>query len=283
MLRSTIALALAALLAAPAHGAESYDNCTGFIDSLPATISTQGTWCLRKDLSTAMTSGNAIEVKTNNVVIDCNDFKLGGLGAGVSTLATGIAAGAGRQNITIRNCTVRGFQFGTYLFGDNHIVEQSRFDLNTLIGIRTYGDGNEIRDNVVTSTGGKPAAGGAIAVVADGEAGSDNRVLDNRIHGVSAELEGSNQLSAGIQVTGGLVRGNSITGLLPAGTPHGIRVYRSVVRDNVVMQGGASTGWGIVCLSDGGGSPTGFSHHNTVRHFASDHVNCNVADNAVEP
>lgn len=26
------------------HAAESYDSCTGFIDSIPATISTQGVW-----------------------------------------------------------------------------------------------------------------------------------------------------------------------------------------------------------------------------------------------
>jgi hypothetical protein len=66
----------------PAQAAESYDNCSGYIDSVPAVIATQGTWCLRKDLSTAQTSGNAIEIAANNVVIDCNDFKLGGLAAG---------------------------------------------------------------------------------------------------------------------------------------------------------------------------------------------------------
>ena len=35
------------LFAAGTHrvaAAEGYDNCTGFIDSLPATVTTQGTW-----------------------------------------------------------------------------------------------------------------------------------------------------------------------------------------------------------------------------------------------
>src|SRR5690348_2627551 len=41
----------------PARAAQSYDNCTGFIDSVPATVSTQGTWCLRHDANTAITSG----------------------------------------------------------------------------------------------------------------------------------------------------------------------------------------------------------------------------------
>jgi hypothetical protein len=280
MLRLTCATALLAVYASPALAAESYDNCTGYIESLPASISTQGTWCLRKDLATGMASGNAIEVKANNVVIDCNDFKIGGLAAGASTLATGIASGAGRQNIIVRNCTVRGFQFGTWLLGDNHVVEHSRFDVNTVVGIRTDGDGNEIRDNVVTSTGGRPAFGVAMAVIAQGTGG---RVLDNRIHGVSAELDGSNQLSAGLYVEDGVARGNSISGLLPTGTPHGIRLYHSVARDNIVMQAGPSTGYGIICLIDDSGQPTGFSHHNTIRHFAAPHTNCNEADNAVEP
>ena len=280
MLRSTCAATLLAVFATPALAAESYDNCTGFIDSLPASISTQGTWCLRKDLATGMTSGNAIEVKTNNVVIDCNDFKIGGLAAGVSTQAIGIYAGSGRQNITVRNCTVRGFNHGIYLSGDNHVVEHNRIDLSTLIGIRTEGDGNELRDNVVSSTGGRPAAGAAFAIYAHGTGG---RVLDNRVHGVSAELEGSNQLSAGIEVMDGLARGNSVSGLLPSGTPYGIRLYHSVARDNIVMQAGASTGFGIACLIDGGEAPTGFSHHNTIRHFAAPHVNCTEVDNAVEP
>ena len=70
-----------------AHAAQSYDNCTGFITSVPAVISTQGTWCLKQDLATAIASGNAISVNANNVTLDCNDFKLGGLAAGAGTVA----------------------------------------------------------------------------------------------------------------------------------------------------------------------------------------------------
>jgi hypothetical protein len=42
---AALVLAAAGLSASPAaRGAESYDNCTGFIDSVPATITTQGVW-----------------------------------------------------------------------------------------------------------------------------------------------------------------------------------------------------------------------------------------------
>src|SRR6185369_13051491 len=85
------------------RAAESYDNCVGFVDSVPAVIATQGTWCLRHDLSTAITAGNAITIATNNVIIDCNDFKLGDLSAGAGTQAVGVQA-TDRLNTTVRHC-----------------------------------------------------------------------------------------------------------------------------------------------------------------------------------
>src|SRR5688500_5888635 len=94
--------------------AETYQTCAGFIDALPATITTQGVWCLRKDLGTAMASGAAITIATNNVTIDCNNFKVGGLAAGAGTQAVGIQV-SGKQNATIRNCAIRGFYRGAVL------------------------------------------------------------------------------------------------------------------------------------------------------------------------
>ncbi|MDN5781750.1 MAG: hypothetical protein L0H23_06975, partial [Luteimonas sp.] len=85
-------LASALFLPTSALAAESYDNCSHFIDSVPATISSQGVWCMRKDASTAITSGNAITISANNVVIDCNHFKIGGLAAGNASDAYGILA-----------------------------------------------------------------------------------------------------------------------------------------------------------------------------------------------
>ena len=102
---------IALTLIAPAQ-AETV-NCTA-ITSLPYTISTQGVYCLTDHLSTAITTGNAITINTNNVVLDLNGFKLGGLSAGLGTQAHGIYAYQ-RQNITIKNGTVRGFFIGIYL------------------------------------------------------------------------------------------------------------------------------------------------------------------------
>jgi len=281
---ATLAAAACLLAATPARAAESYDNCTGFIDSLPATIGAQGTWCLRKDLSTGMSSGQAIAINANNVILDCNDFKIGGLAAGASTDAIGIRS-EGRQNLSVRNCTVRGFGYGVLVVGDNSTVADSRFDLNTVAGIVMNGDGNEVRGNVVSATGGRPLTGIALGISMNGDGA---RILDNRVHGVSAEPDegGLNQLSAGIGADGGVsvVVRNVVTGLAAGINAHGIRVYQGVVRDNVLAQATASPGsTGIVCLDDLGGSTTGLSDDNAIRHYATAHANCTSSGTAVDP
>src|SRR5690606_14654473 len=136
--------------------AETHDTCAGFIDSVPAVISTQGVWCLRGDVSTAQTSGSAIEIAANNVTIDCNGYKIGGLAAGSSSAANGIYA-YGRMNITVRNCNIRGFLHGISLFGSNaggHLVEDNRLDGNLYVGMDIYGDNNTVQRNQVYDTGG---------------------------------------------------------------------------------------------------------------------------------
>src|SRR6478735_8356973 len=124
-------------LSTPALAAPSYDACTGFIPSLPTTITQQGVWCLNKDLATAITTGDAIAINTNNVTIDCNGFKLGGLLAGLGTQTTGIHAN-GRSNITLRDCNIRGFAVGVSLEGSSgsgHRIERNRVEGSTFAGI----------------------------------------------------------------------------------------------------------------------------------------------------
>jgi len=107
----------------PGSGAESYDSCLGFIDALPATITTQGTGVCGKNLDTSATSGNAIEIQTNNVTIDCNGFRMRGSGAALHD-GDGIFA-AGRLNITIRHCTIRGFSVGIQVTGEAAISSRT--------------------------------------------------------------------------------------------------------------------------------------------------------------
>ena len=207
-------------------------NCTA-ITSLPYTITTQGVYCLTSDLSTGMTSGNAIEIATNNVVIDLNGHKLGGLAAGPGTYAWGISAQQ-RKNITIRNGTVRGFYTGIslqdfypYTTSQGHLIENIRADMNTYIGIDVQGLGNIIRNNQVVNTGGstwssfKSAWG--IWVFGSGARVLNNDVIETR--------EQSVYFAHGIDISyasGAVVRNNRIANSsLGTGTSYGIIVPNS--------------------------------------------------------
>ena len=236
----------------PARAAQSYDNCTGFIDSLPATITTQGTWCLRQDLSTSVISGHAITIATNNVTIDCNDFKLGGLAAGAGTLAVGIYA-ENRLNLTVRHCNIRGFRYGLVAAGGGHLVERNGFDANTYIAINIEAaPGSTIRGNRVIDTGGSTSvAGSAYGIYVTG--GVD--VLDNTVNGVAATPSGGNSWAYGIRTNSngeGSVSGNRVRGLAASGTGTIYGIYnansaRLVVRDNDVQGNGVAGSGGLHC------------------------------------
>lgn len=179
---------IALSLTGPAQGARSFDNCSGYINALPAVITTQGTYCMNKDLSTTLSSGAAVTILTNNVILDCNDYKLGNLGAGVDTHMIGIYS-LNRLNHTVRNCNVRGFQNGILLgtepeaTGGGHIVEDNRLEASRMLGIAVSGAGSIVRNNRVVDTGeGDPEAGDS-AIGISVALGVD--VVDNTVDGVT--------------------------------------------------------------------------------------------------
>ena len=150
-------------LASPA-AADETTFCNAFITSLPYTITTQGHYCFNRNLSTAVLTGNAITVNADFVVIDLNNFKLGGGSAGLGTQAIGIRA-IDRQNITIRNGNIRGFMRGIWLENDTlnrsggHLIENNILDSNTVKGAEVDAGGvgnlpNVLRNNTVSNTGG---------------------------------------------------------------------------------------------------------------------------------
>ena len=201
----------ALVFTAPAH-AETID-CTA-ITTLPSIITTQGVYCLTGNLGTAMTSGHAITINTNNVVLDLNGFKLAGLAAGLGTNADGIRA-SNRQNITIKNGTVRGFLDGILLSdsggSQGHLVEDIRADQNTWIGIWVEGAGNIVRNNQVVATGGTTFFGANADAVGIFVTGAGPRVLNNDVTNTFKQGTG---IAWGIGlngVTGGLVVNNRIT------------------------------------------------------------------------
>jgi parallel beta-helix repeat protein len=228
-----------------AGAAQSYDNCNGFIDSLPTMVSTQGVWCLRHDLATNIVSGKAIEIAANNVTIDCNDFKIGGLSAGNGSQAYGIFA-SGRQNAAIRHCNVRGFYIGIHLGGGaGHLVEDNRLDNNLSQGISVVSATHSVvRGNRVFDTGG--------STVGNGDAGgiyATADIIDNTVDGVFTAgntnfVEGIIAGTNSMLVSGNRIRGLALTG--GVGTAYGIRLLGSgpvtvshnrIVAGDVVLNG----------------------------------------------
>jgi hypothetical protein len=272
------ALLLAGLIAVPAsvRAAQSYDNCTGFIDSVPATITTQGTWCLRQDIATAITSGEAITIATNNVTIDCNNFKLGGLAAGAGTNATGILA-SNRLNATVRHCNIRGFYRGLYFTdsaGGGHTAEDNRFDGNTYMGLWMEGDGSVVRRNRVFDTGGSTLTSNAYGMATFYSVD----VMDNTISGVAA-TSGGNGNATGLYTYGnrdGRIVGNGVRGLVKDGTGSAYGIYNhtsnrvTLVGNHVVGDG--STGTGLLCTNSNGRTQS-----NVINGFLSAILGCGDA------
>ena len=247
----------------PAAAAESYDNCAGFITSVPATITTQGTWCLKSDLSTAISSGHAIVVNTNNVTIDCNGFKLRGQSAGAGTQTEGIYASA-RFNLAVRHCDIRGFRVGVKIFGagGGHVIEDNRIASNTYVGIHVEND-SVVRRNQVFATGGSTSDDSAIGIYVGGSVD----VLENMVSGVTARsgsdgdaygiLSGN---SASSSISNNQVRAPQKRG---AGVAYGIRNLSServVLRNNDLNAIVGAGGIAIAC-SNGNASARGNVSH----------------------
>ncbi|QSX79705.1 right-handed parallel beta-helix repeat-containing protein [Agrilutibacter solisilvae] len=219
---------------------------------------------MRRDLSTAMTSGNAVVIAANNVTLDCNGFKLGGLAAGPASTAWGVYA-SDRLNATVRHCNIRGFFIGLFLSGGGgHVVEDNRFDQNlgTALAIR-YGTNtaNLVQRNRVFDTGGGPYS--TAAIVAEGD------IIDNTVVGAFSAVAGGTTTGISAFGAGTEVRGNQVRELVPGsgGLTYGIfvNVTRVAVADNRIANQPAQAGIGIM----GFGATDTFCAGNTITGFGT--------------
>ncbi len=224
--RPTVALLAALALLGPAAPAKAETiNCTP-INAVPAVITLPGNYCLTHALVTSMTSGYAIDIQANNVVIDFNGFRLGGLGAGPGTDAMGIHA-LNRQNITVRNGTIRGFLLAILIESSGgsqgHLIEDVRADLHTVGGIQVQGTGSIIRNNQVVAVGGSTRVlGPDVYITGVVVVGNGNRVINNDVITI---MPTGGRPSAGVVVyngSDGLVLNNRITNAGDYGIVFGI-------------------------------------------------------------
>jgi hypothetical protein len=215
-------LAVALLLwCGPARAGEGRDNCTGFIDSLPASITQSGTWCLRKSLSTQIASSGLITIWANNVTLDCNGYRI----EHTDPANQSGAIQTDGDNQVVRRCDVRGFYQGVHLYGLGNVVEDNRFRQIGSLAIYVQGAGSVIRRNHVFEVGNHPFNNGnATAVVAYGSAD----VIDNVIDTVAPapNVDGvANATALYIYISGsGQVSGNRIRNLVSQGTGYAVGI-----------------------------------------------------------
>jgi hypothetical protein len=189
-----------------------------------------------------MTTGEAIKINVNNVVIDLNGHKLGGGSAGPGTETRGIYAN-GRKNITIKNGTVRGFMYGIllnddppYTISQGHMIEDIRADMNTSTGIAIVGRANIIRNNQVVDTGGSSKSIHATGILIWGPG---NRVINNDVYETKEQTASGEAAGIVASHASGNVIGNNRVGNaeLGAGTSYGIGIADSanaIVKDNTI-------------------------------------------------
>ena len=194
-------------------------TCTQ-ITSLPRSITTPGTYCLASTLTTAATSGTAIGINANNVVLDCNNNEVIATNGPGTTMGV---AGTSRTDTVVRNCRFLNFNTGIDLVGAKRVVIQGNHMNNSgSSGMRISGSEFQILDNTITSN---PGSNGIRAIAS---ADSSGLVRGN----VVRSLHGSGTVLAGIRVTGS---------------------GRVFLRDNVVSEIGVPTtgdSFGIVVGSD---------------------------------
>jgi hypothetical protein len=257
-------------------------NCTP-ITSLPFVISAPGIYCLTGDLQagalrSATGPKGAIEIAADFVTVDLNGRRIDMGWSDVWASSAGVHA-YGHHHLAVRNGTIRGGTSGVRLeIGSDNIVEgigaygstESGIDVsssNSIIrdnridvigganppsGIRSWGAGNSIINNTISTSAPVPAYGsGTVGVFSRGD---QSAIVGNRILNMAVGSGGV----MGIWTTGAdqIIAGNYLA--VRAGMDAdrvGIRTEygAAVVHDNVI------TGFteGIAML--GGGAYSGNS------------------------
>jgi hypothetical protein len=147
----------------------SAQNCTP-ITSVPFVITSPGNYCVVSYITTDLSTGAAIEIRTDNVSLDFANGGLDGLAAGPLTQASGVYA-VDRSNITIQNGTIRGFAYGIALentAGDfanttGLSVSEMLLELNRAVAIEVRGANTTLTKNLIQTTGNSPY-GGSVAI-----------------------------------------------------------------------------------------------------------------------
>jgi hypothetical protein len=232
--------ALAALLLAPRSAAAQSPGCTFELTSLPYTINSSGTYCLKSTMFTNLASGAAITIGGGyQVTVDLRGFALINV-YGPTTAANGVQ-GANKSNVTVRNGRIQSFKSGVTLDGPDsysNVVENVQVDQPYVSGIVISGNGHQIRGCSVTHYGQEDSSY-PVGILISG----DGHLVEGNL--VTASLSGTGRGISVFAGTNHLVVGNRIV------NPQGVGMHlhsNDKYRDNLVTgalspyQGGLDAG-----------------------------------------
>jgi parallel beta-helix repeat protein len=172
------------------------------ISSVPFTISTPGSYYLTGDMNVTGTSDTGITVNASNVTIDLMGFMINGPGSGTGK---GIYMN-GRQNVEVRNGTVRGFgntgiSEASAAAGRGHRVINMRVEDNGSTGIYLQGNegGHIVKDSQSLGNGGFGI------LVSNGSTVSGSVAANNFTYGIGT--------ASGCTVTGNTAYQNGTVGI----------------------------------------------------------------------
>jgi hypothetical protein len=262
------ALPLAVLLASLALSSALAAGPTGWgigscreVIAFPANLVDPGVYCLSyKYIDFPLLSGALIKISADNVVLDLNGATLDGTPKRNGAFSWGIHS-YGRSNVTVRNGTIKGFNYGISLTAPlgyvntpvrpshSFLVENVRLIENRNAGMEVIGYDSVIRGNYVAHTGGSPdprVSGHAWGIIA---AGDGMRIIDNDVTHTHVNTAHSGGVTTAIFLAGGpdmVVVNNRITnanfGIYSGGTNWG--KYRDNITINVMTPyiGGTNVG-----------------------------------------
>lgn len=243
------------------------------IATVPYTISNPGKYCVTGNLVMA-TSGPGISIAADNVAIDFGGYEMSGVG-----ITGGNNHGiylVNRNNVGIRNGSLRGFDAGVYaVTGLNVVVEDMSIGavgtgISTVNGSHYGFRRNHIFDALyrgISLSQGLPVLFNAQDQVAS--------VSDNEINAVGGVSQTSSTVVYGIyaQHNAAIVSNNRIAGVRGATGSAGIYLARgSVAVENSVL----AVAIGITCEPN---APSEKAVRNVAGFGSSNYTNCLQSDN----
>jgi parallel beta-helix repeat protein len=215
------------------------ETCTR-ITSVPFVITQPGAYCVRTMLRASIQWGAAIEIQANDVALDFGGGGLEQQSGGSDTFAVAVYA-LDRNNISIRNGTIQGFDYGILLENSaadfsgttGHVISDMVLERILTNAIEVRGTNTVVKNNRIRRTGNQPL-GSVVAIMIFGPG---SQIQKNEI--TETTVTSSDFDAQGIHVQGGpgcVIEDNRIVNIDAVDdSSYGVLVWSSagcVVRHN---------------------------------------------------